>query len=390
MTVVALFGVISVVGALRTPGNADFKAKWADWLRAHHAGLVVSPIERWYYTSQAPAPGGRPRALNVVPPPYTDPIAPLLLRPSLLPATGAAGGQPPTPRRGQVAAHRPSCRRAPRDVRGQFRADTTYTAKITTAVWIDPTLLRVRLVPGTRQPGGTWSEPPYIGAAAAVRAVAAFNGGFRVQDAHGGFYLRGRTTVPLRRGAASVLIDHDGRVNVGAWGTEVTKTPQVVAVLQNLVPMVDGGRVAPDATYHDATVWGDTLGGATVVARSGIGVTSQGAVVYVAGPALTAKTLAESESLQRSGAVRAMTLDINPEWVTFNLYRHPQPADPAQSTRPSCIPRCSARPLVTSARPENPGTSSPYPPADRPQPLETRFLRKLFARPNPHHMARRR
>jgi len=50
-------------------------------------------------------------------------------------------------------------------------------------------------------------------------------------------------------------------------------------------------------------------------------VTADGALVYVGGPALTAKSLAES--LQRAGAVRAMTLDINPEWVTFNFYAHP-------------------------------------------------------------------
>jgi hypothetical protein len=64
-----------------------------------------------------------------------------------------------------------------------------------------------------------------------------------------------------------------------------------------------------------------------VVPRSGIGITANGALVYVAGPALTARSLAES--LQRAGAVRAMTLDINPEWVTFNFYSHPagQPLD---------------------------------------------------------------
>jgi hypothetical protein len=56
------------------------------------------------------------------------------------------------------------------------------------------------------------------------------------------------------------------------------------------------------------------------VPRSGIGVTADGALVYVAGPALTARSLAES--LQRAGAVRAMTLDINPEWVTFNFYSY--------------------------------------------------------------------
>jgi hypothetical protein len=103
--------------------------------------------------------------------------------------------------------------------------------------------------------------------------------------------------------------------------------PNVVAVLQNLVLMVDGGQVSPSATYNDTQVWGSTLGANVVVARSGIGVTANGALVYVAGPALTARTLAEA--LQRAGAVRAMTLDINPEWVTFNFFSHPDSSSPS-------------------------------------------------------------
>jgi hypothetical protein len=157
--------------------------------------------------------------------------------------------------------------------------------------------------------------------------VAAFNGGFRFQDAHGGFYLDGRTAVPLRNGAASFVIYSNGKVDIGTWGSEVTMTPNVVAVLQNLVPMVDNGQVARSASYDDRAVWGATLKTSIHVPRSGIGVTADGALIYVAGPALSAKTLAES--LQRAGAVRAMTLDINPEWVTFNTYSHPYPNDPS-------------------------------------------------------------
>jgi len=104
-------------------------------------------------------------------------------------------------------------------------------------------------------------------------------------------------------------------------------SPAVQSVLQNVVLLVDHGHLAPSATYTDNAIWGYTLGGGYVVPRSGIGVTADGALVYVAGPALTAKSLAES--LQRAGAVRAMTLDINPEWVTFNFYAHTagQPGD---------------------------------------------------------------
>jgi hypothetical protein len=207
----------------------------------------------------------------------------------------------------------------------QFRADSVYTSQITTAVWIDPTLVRIGLVPGTQEPGGIWPQPPDITGPALATAVAAFNGGFRMQDAHGGFYLDGRTAVPLQAGAASIVIYANGRIGLGTWGGEVSMTRGVTAVMQNLVPIVDNGQAAPDATYADARIWGATLGANTVVARSGIGVTRSGALLYVAGPALTARSLAES--LLRGGAVRAMALDLNPEWVTFNFFQH-EPSSP--------------------------------------------------------------
>jgi hypothetical protein len=197
--------------------------------------------------------------------------------------------------------------------------------------------VHLRLVPGAGEPGGTWTVPPNLTGAAAAQAVAAFNGGFRFQDAKGGFYLDGRSAIPLRPGAASVVIYDNGAINIGSWGSQVAMTAHVRAVLQNLVLLVDGGKLASNTSYSDTHIWGATLGANTVVARSGIGVTRTGALVYVAGPALTARALAEAP--QRAGAVRAMTLDINPEWVTFNLYNHPDPTNPAQTTATKLYPR---------------------------------------------------
>ncbi|MGH9115989.1 MAG: phosphodiester glycosidase family protein [Acidimicrobiales bacterium] len=335
-----MFGAVSVYGAAATPGNQGFKAKWADWLRGHDAGFVVNPLERWYYSSQAPAPGGQPHGLNSVPAPAAHPVRPA-------PPTTVAHLPPPgpvplvvspaLPGEGHWQPTGPLIHGQPGMYVAQFLADTVYTSQLTTAVWIDPTLLRVRLVPGSQEPGGTWPQPPYIAGAVAAKAVAAFNGGFRMQDARGGFYLDGRMAVPLRAGAASIVIYDNGRVDIGTWGTDVSMTPHVEAVLQNLVLMVDHGQIAPDATYQDKRIWGNTLGSNTVVARSGVGVTASGALVYVAGPALTAKSLAES--LQRARAVRAMTLDINPEWVTFNLFTHPDPNDPSQVSAAKLYPK---------------------------------------------------
>ena len=52
--------------------------------------------------------------------------------------------------------------------------------------------------------------------------------------------------------------------------------------------------------------------------RSGVGVDPHGNLIFAAANDQTAESLAEI--LQRAGAVRAMELDINSEWVTFNFY----------------------------------------------------------------------
>jgi hypothetical protein len=343
--VVVLLGV-SLVGAAVAPGNVSFEAKWADWLRANHAGFLAQHFEEVYYSAIAPAKGGRPKGLNKVPVTVqaapgpgpatsTDPHQPgarrsPVMRPTTTTTTVPPGLPPPSPvplvvhsglpGEGKWQPTGPLVDGVPAMYVAQFRADDIYTSQITSAVWIDPKLLRFELVPGATEPGGTWSHPPFVTPSELPYLAAAFNGGFRFDDARGGIYLEGRWGVTPVNGAASFVIYQNGHINIGAWGTQANMTPNVVAVLQNVVLLVNNGQLAPSATYTDNAIWGYTLGGGYVVPRSGIGVTADGALVYVAGPALTAKSLAES--LQRAGAVRAMTLDINPEWVTFNFYSH--------------------------------------------------------------------
>src|SRR6516164_2528583 len=93
--------------------------------------------------------------------------------------------------------------------------------------WLDTGLLAARLYSGSASPGGgpyRYTAP--VGPAQAATLVAAFNGGFKMNQARGGYYTEGRLIDPLRAGAASLVIYADGSVNLGAWGTDVTMTPQ--------------------------------------------------------------------------------------------------------------------------------------------------------------------
>jgi hypothetical protein len=162
---------------------------------------------------------------------------------------------------------------------------------------------------------------------AAHSLVAAFNAGFLMSEANGGYFTDGKTILPLRSGAASFVIYRNGAATVGQWGRDVTLTPNVVAVRQNLDLLVDGGNPVPGLNAADTTLWGDTLGNAIYVWRSGIGVTADGALVYVGGPGLNITDLANL--LVRAGAVRAMELDINTDWVNYSVYQPATPAGPA-------------------------------------------------------------
>jgi hypothetical protein len=107
--------------------------------------------------------------------------------------------------------------------------------------------------------------------------------------AHGGYYTEGRMIDPLVRGAASLVVYASGSVTVGAWGSDVTMTPSVAAVRQNLFPLLANGRAAARASTRTWRVWGGTgpcgagLHGAEHQWRSGLGVIVGGALIYVDG-----------------------------------------------------------------------------------------------------------
>jgi hypothetical protein len=70
--------------------------------------------------------------------------------------------------------------------------------------WMDTRLLAAQLYSGSMSPGGgpyRYTAP--VRAAQARSLVAAFNGGFKMRDARGGYYTEGRTVVPLVRGAGT-------------------------------------------------------------------------------------------------------------------------------------------------------------------------------------------
>ncbi len=215
-----------------------------------------------------------------------------------------------------------------------IRPSAIHTSYVVGIAWMDPMLLKATLYSGSQIPGGgPFTHTAPVSAADSTSLVAAFNAGFLMSNADGGYYTDSRTIVPLRTGAASFVIYNDGSFALGQWGRDVSMTPSVVSVRQNLVLLVDNGQIAPAAYDANSAAWGATLGGGLYVWRSAIGITANGALLYVGGPGLDIYNLANI--MVRAGAVRAMELDINTDWVNFSTYQPSTPNGPASAANGS-------------------------------------------------------
>lgn len=168
---------------------------------------------------------------------------------------------------------------------------------------------------------GGWRYGDQITAGEIHHLVAAFNGGFKLTYRDVGFVSAGRVAVPLSPGLASIVTYTDGTTGVGAWNEGVpTRRKTVYSVLQNQQLLLDRGAPAPTVSACITACWGATIQGLTTVARSAVGVRADGELVWAAGEQLTPATLAAA--LVGVGVVRAVELDINPDWVDGYLYTH--------------------------------------------------------------------
>jgi hypothetical protein len=324
LVVVGYLGV-TLAFALNNPSyGASYSARAAEWGRQHGMGGFVTWAETEWNKLHPAKKGGAPALTE-----FGSGATKVVLAPGLkhLPAPTTIATPAGIPLTGEGVWHvagRTTASGIPTVYEAFVRPDAVHTSYVVGVAWMDPTLLRAQLYSGSFIPGHgpfTYSAP--ISASSSKTVVAAFNAGFRMQDANGGYYTQGRTILPLRIGAASVVIFKDGTMTVGAWGSNGLSFAgnQIASVRQNLDLIVNNGHPVPGLNAANTIKWGKTLGGSFNVWRSGLGVTKSGALVYVGGPALSISDLANV--LARAGAVRAMELDINTDWVSYSTFTGP-------------------------------------------------------------------
>ncbi|MDQ2754086.1 MAG: phosphodiester glycosidase family protein [Actinomycetota bacterium] len=326
--------VISYGGALSAPGTDSFGIRSTEWLRSHHFRWLVNDVENFYYSHHQPKKGGAPTGLlaqqiagadHVVKP--SGSLSQLSVGPLRLPlSTNLPPPSPIAPIASDPIAGEGQWQPLGQPVNGHpamyatyLRPDAVHTSLVTAVAWIDTKTVKAVGYAGVQEPGGgPWTNEVPIPDAVRPQLLAAFNSGFKMQDAQGGYYADGRYARPLRDGAATVWIDTNGVLNVGQWGRDVQMTGAIAFARQNLSLIVDHSQPVPDVATGDSAKWGQTVNRNVLVWRSGLGVTADGAAVYVGGPGLSALTLAQV--LTRAGAVRAMELDINSAWVDYFTY----------------------------------------------------------------------
>jgi hypothetical protein len=327
-----LWLAISLGGALTDPAlGSSLTSRAAEWAREHGGASVVNWVENEWYSHHPPKVGGKLPAgaihlVHPVPPPVATGPAhlppPSPMEPFASPAVQGEGQWSPA---GRLVGGIPAIYET------TLRPDSIHTSYVVGVAWMDTKLLKPTLYSGSQIPGGgPYRNTAPISPTAASSLVAAFNAGFLMSAANGGYFTDGKTVLPLRTGAASVVVYSNGTSNVGQWGRDVSMTPNVESVRQNLDLVVDNGKPVSGLNANDTSQWGATLGNAVYVWRSGLGITSDGALVYVGGPGLNITDLANL--LVRAGAVRAMELDINTDWINFSAYKPPTPTGLASPT----------------------------------------------------------
>jgi len=321
--------VYSYVTTMMQPSSLPLWPRTVEWIRAHHGNWLVDEVEHYYYTWKAPSKGGP--QLKTLPTVGNSPA----------PATKATAKLPsavwPTriktvfahPLPGEGVWHRtgPLVRGRPPVLLTTFRTEVDYPRIVTYVAWFDHTRTSVAFYPGRYEPPSAPIRGPMeVPYGERWRLLATFNGGFIYRDGSNGSSIDGRMYEPLKDGLATMLAYRDGRVDIRTWTGGPVAGPQIAFARQSLPLIVDHGRLNP--ALNDSSQWGFTLGNAVRVWRTGAGIDRHGNLIYAAADYQTVETLARI--LQRAGAVRAMQLDINPEWPTLITYAHQGSLDPVK------------------------------------------------------------
>ncbi len=310
------------------PSSLPLWPRSVEWLRSHHGNWLVDEAEHYYYSWKAPKKGGPQLktlpsvGLSAAPAPKKTvhhlAIWPRRIKPVFPHPLGGEGLWSGT---GPIVRGRPPV------LVTEFRTETDYPRIVAYVAWYDHTRTSLAFYPGRYEPpNAPIRGPMMVPTDQRWRLLSTFNGGFIYRDGQNGSSIDGKQYEPLKDGLATMISSRDGRVDIEAWTGGPVAGRGIAFARQSLPLIIDHGRLNPN--LNDSSQWGYTLGNAVRVWRTGAGIDRHGNLIYAAADFQTVTTLAKI--LQRAGAVRAMQLDINPEWPTLITYGHRGGLDPVK------------------------------------------------------------
>jgi hypothetical protein len=322
--------IASYLATMAQPSNSAFAIRSIEWLRDNGAAGLVARVESFYYSLTAPGKGG-PTLRSMPQVGYTGALGTSAATEEELPARVAPIIQPALPGEGMWHSVRQQAEGQPAVLVTTLRDQPEYPRAVVALAWVNSRRTTMSLNPGRLEPSVSLPrgsmDVPY---AQRPGLVATFNSGFKLSDDHGGFTLNGHAYAPMQDGQATLVGYANGSVDVIDWRYGPGAPANVTFARQNLPLIVDEGVATANAA--NTAEWGATVGNATLVWRSGIGIDRHGNLIYAAGEDQTVASLAKT--LIDAGAVRAMELDINSYWVSFITYGLPDAGQP-QNLLPS-------------------------------------------------------
>jgi len=309
----------------RLPSSLPIGVRTVEWVRQHHLNWLVDHAETVYYGMfKAPQKGGpglttlpsvgikthHPHTTSAYLPPKIKPVFPA-------PLAGEGIWRPSGP----------PVKGGPPVLVATFRTETAYPQIVAYVAWFDHTRTNIAYYPGRYEPPhATLRGPTEVPFSQRYRLLATFNSGFIYADGLNGDALDGVTNEPMTRGNATVVAYKSGAVNIISWRGGTSPGRNIAWARQSLPLIIDNGKLNPKLSL--GTEWGYTLGNSVRTWRTGLGIDKRGNLIYASANYQTVITLANI--LKRADAVRAMELDINPEWYTLITYRHRHGLIPTQ------------------------------------------------------------
>jgi Tol biopolymer transport system component len=277
-----------------------------------------APAELVALATQAPAPGVSPSPpADVEATPMPAMVTPIVPSPVGAPVVTPAVWEVPSVNPNRVAA-------MPADLGMPHHSvypDPNRPFAKAEVIALDPLRFDFHLVAGTAEPRSTTGlvGTGVIPDDEATRRglVAAFNGGWAAMHGNYGLMIDRQVFLPAKNGVATLAWYADGSLRLGVWGRGIQPSADIVSYRQNCLPLIENGVISPE--LGKLSLWGLSISDEAVIYRSGLGQSRDGRLVYVAGNALSALTLARV--LSEAGAYNAMQLDIDDFHVAFITYR---------------------------------------------------------------------